>query len=328
MLGIHTARSIHKLDEHAWDSIAADELMLSHRWQRVMEASRQNYRPRYVLVEDADGPLAIAVLQPGDADTQGALWWHRITQRLTLTIAAPFSARASGYAIRCDADTSAGLDAIESAAPKLSRRPLLAVGNVTAADDVDVLCSRGYAAIARPATLHLELVAASYDDYLASLPKRDRQEIRRARRRAEEQDLTLSHGPIAPSAASLYPLLEEVSGRHNAVPPFTPEIFGALSGEMSEDTLLFAAFIGGAPAGFVVCVRTAESLTAILVGLHYDLARPACVYTVLLDEMVRWSLSNGIHHIHAGLGNEDQKRRHGFTPRPRWTCLRTHARIF
>jgi predicted N-acyltransferase len=327
MLGIHTARSIHRLDQQAWDAIAANELLLSHRWQRVMESSRDNYRPRYVLVEDTSGPLAIAVLQAGDDDASGAPWWHRLTQRMTLIIAAPFSARAPGYAIRQDAKPSTALDAIESAAAKLSRRPLLAVGNVSAAE-VDVLCSRGYAAIPRPATLQLDLTAAAYAEYLTRLPKQDRQELRRARRRAEEQGLILSHSLIAPSAASLYPLLEEVSGRHNTRPAFTQDVFAALAREMPSETLSFTAFIGGAPAGFVVCVRSGESLTAILIGLHYLLARPACVYTVLLDEIVQWSLRNGIHHIHAGLGNEVQKRRHGFKSRPRWTCLRGPARIF
>jgi hypothetical protein len=96
---------------------------------------------------------------------------------------------------------------------------------------------------------------------------------------------------------------------------------------MPPETLLFTAFIGSAPAGFVVCVRSGQSLTAILIGLHYVLARPAYAYTVLLDEIVQWSLRNGIRHIHAGLGNRVQKRRHGFTPRPRWTCLRGPARI-
>ena len=52
------ARSIREFGEDEWDAVAAADLVMSHRWHRVMEASRPNYRPRYALVEDRRGESA------------------------------------------------------------------------------------------------------------------------------------------------------------------------------------------------------------------------------------------------------------------------------
>jgi hypothetical protein len=47
-----TARGIEAFEEARWDALAGDEIVLSHRFQSVMEASRRDYRPLYMLVEE------------------------------------------------------------------------------------------------------------------------------------------------------------------------------------------------------------------------------------------------------------------------------------
>jgi predicted N-acyltransferase len=312
--------SIRELDEERWDALAHGELQMSHRWQRVMEASLANYRPRYLLAGDDRGPLLSVVADT--SQTFGRSGWRELLlRRLTLMLGAPFSSRHSGLAMRPDAPA----ECLERVLPALclrERRPLLGVANV----DVAQLAgwrAHGFSARSQPASMLLDLPSASYEAYLASLRARDRHEIRRARRRAAELDVTFDHAPLATARTDLYPLLAEVGTRHTSL-PFTPQLFPSVARELRDEALLFSASIGGQLAAFFLCLQQRQMLLAILAGLRYALAYPASAYFLLLDELVRWSLQHGIRRIHAGLSNEAQKQRHGFTARARWLCFRAY----
>jgi hypothetical protein len=59
-------------------------------------------------------------------------------------------------------------------------------------------------------------------------------------------------------------------------------------------------------------------------GLHYELARPSCLYFVMLDHLIRWGIDQGTRRVYGGMTNEEQKARHGFQPRARWFCVRAY----
>jgi hypothetical protein len=129
--------------------------------------------------------------------------------------------------------------------------------------------------------------------------------------------------PLDGCATELYPLLAEVAQRHGSL-VFSPELFPALARELNDQAVVFAASAKGSTAVFFLCLREGTSLLAIMAGLRYALAYPSSAYFVLLDELVRWSLEHGIKRIYAGLSNEVQKQRHGFSPRARWMCVRAY----
>ena len=84
------AHRIDAFDAARWDSVAGDDVGLSHRWQRVMEAGRRDYHPLYCLVEDGRGPLAAVV--GNRADRFGRRGWREsLLRRLTLVLSAPES---------------------------------------------------------------------------------------------------------------------------------------------------------------------------------------------------------------------------------------------
>ncbi len=328
------ARSIHELDEDRWDALAGDQVVMTHRWQRVMEACRPGYAPRYALLEDRQGPLAAFTADTASTFGRRGLC-EALLRRASVVVGAPMSAMHPGVVRRSGLSLEAALPRLEPALRDLCRhgsRPLLCVGNVTTAD-LPQWQARGFLASAQAAATMLDLSGpsgASYDAYLATLPRRDRHEVGRARRRGADHGVVLTHGPLAgDEGALLYPLLREVFAHHGTAEsamPLTADLFGALARELPGETLLFTGHVGGQLAGFFLCFGRGADLWCAWAGLRYELAYPSSLYFLLIDELVRWSIAHGVRRIHAGLSNERQKARHGFRPRERWFCARATPR--
>src|ERR1044071_5937851 len=81
--------SIHAIDPERWDALAGAEVTMTHRWQRVMEASRVSYQPRYLLAEDRAGP-ATAIVAEASPSLGGAGWRDLLLRHLTLIVSAPY----------------------------------------------------------------------------------------------------------------------------------------------------------------------------------------------------------------------------------------------
>jgi predicted N-acyltransferase len=329
-MAVQIAHSIHHLSEASWDVLAADDLGLTHRWLRVMERCRRNYRPRYLLIEDRRGPLAAAVMDTSAHFGRGG-WRELLMRRTTLVLSAPFSAMSSGVALRQGTTLCEALPALERGLDTLCRqewRPLLCVSNVTDAD-LPSWRARGFIASAQDPGMLLDLAAPSYEAYCAALPSRHRQELRRARHRGEAYAVHINHEPHAEDGDQLYAQLCEVFVRHGTPAhalPFTPDLLDALERELRDELLVLRGYVGGTFAGFILCIKLGQKLWCPMLGMRHDLARPSYLYFLLLDAMIHWGFEHGVQRIYAGLSNERQKERHGFQRQSRWFCYRAAPR--
>jgi predicted N-acyltransferase len=327
-LSVRVAESIHQVDQAAWDSLAQDQVVMSHRWQRVMEDTRSAYRPRYVLAEDADGPLLGIVANTREAFGRTG-WREAALRRLSVVVSAPFSSQHSGWIARRGTTVSDILPLLERGLGQLcwrEQRLVAGVANV-GPSDVDHWRTAGFITRRQPVSMKLDLPTSSYEQYLTGLNSRDLKELRRARRRAAELNVTFTHAPLRAADRHLFPMFAEVCARHAgpaADTPFSPALFSCLERELPGEVMVFSGAVDGQPAGYFLCLVQGQTLLATLTGLRYELAQPSSMYFLLLDEMIRWSLRHGIASIHAGLTNEQQKRRHGFRPRARWFCFRAY----
>lgn len=312
--------SIHLFDAERWDAVAGAEVTMTHRWHRVMEASRVAYQPRYLLAEDRAGPVA-AIAAEASPSLGGSGWRDLLLRHLTLIVSAPYSSRHSGIALRPGVSPEC-VDILLQHLAWHARRPLLGVANLDSSELANWQ-KRRFHARHQPPRMVLDIGSQSYDGYVESLPARARHELRRARRRAAEAEVVVQPIPLQGSAVELYPLLAEVAQRHRSV-VFSPELFPALARELDDRVVVLAATVHGRTAGFFLCLREGTSLLAVMAGLRYAVAYPSSAYFVLLDELVRWSVEHGITRIYAGLSNELQKERHGFSPHSRWLCVRAY----
>jgi predicted N-acyltransferase len=318
------ARSIRDIDEERWDSITGEVLSMTHRWFRVMESSWRFHEPRYLLLEDAQGPCAAVVtdLYVSFKNLGGSGW---LRQRLSLAVRPPFSSMC-GVMVRPNVSLEALMPQIMSAlgqACRQEKRFLITVSNVNLLD-LPSWQQAGFSAISQPSLNLLEL-PSGYDLYLKSLRSKDQSELRRIRKRVTEFDIHFEMGPLANDGGQIYSLLCEVFAHHGTRPkamPFSPQFFVSLEREMPGDVLFLRGFIGKTLAGVSLCLLNGPTLWWPMAGLRYELARPSYLYFLLMDEMIQWSIEHHITKIVGGKTAEREKKRHGFHQEERWLCYR------
>jgi len=319
------ARSIHEFDEALWDAVAGRYMMMTHRWQRALEAGYLRYKPRYLLLQDDRGPLAAIVVNLNYSFGRAG-WRESLLQRITLTVRPPFSAKHCGIALRPDTTLAEAMPHLERALRRLGRqekRLVLSINNVVTSE---LPTWRAHHFFSQKQARVAELVLPpTYDQYRAALPKKSRAELRRMERRGEACAVTFEHGPLAGDGEQFYPLLYAVFSQHGLVGdklPIDATAFAALEREIPDEVVVFKGFVAGELAGVFVCINDKSTLWWWLAGLNYELARQSYVYFMLIDHMIRWGIEQGLQCINGGLANEREKQKQGFTLRPIWVCYR------
>lgn len=297
---------------------------MSYGWLRAMETYWRFYRPRYLFLEDEQGPCAAAVADSyASLKNSGGAGWLR--QRLSLAVRPPFSSMC-GVMVRPGLALEAVMPHLGPGLSRFCRRQgrlLLTVSNVEAAH-LPAWQQAGFVAVPQPAISLIDL-PASYDEYLESLPRKDRQELRRIGKRIPEFDIRFEIGPSAEDGEQFYPLFCEVFASHGVSPqamPFTPQFFPALAKEIPGGVLFLRSYVGNQLAGAIVCLVSDSTLWLPMIGMHYEIARPAYLYFLLQDEAIRWGIQHGIRRIYGGKTNEHEKKGHGYRQEERWLCYR------
>lgn len=321
------ARSIQEMDEAHWDAIAGDGVLMTHRWQRVMEAGWRDYHPCYLLLADNRGPLAIVVTEIGR--TFGYTGWRKwLLKRLTLVLGAPFSSLTCGVMVRSGVEPAVVLPRLTRLLGQICRRErrvLLGVSSISTSD-VAVWRAMNFSILPLQRTAVLDL-PPDYAHYLQALSREERSRLRRLRRRGEACGVTFEHGPLAGDGERIYPLFCEVFSRHGESltdMPFTAEFFSILEREMPGQVQLFRGFVDGELAGVSLNILAGGMLWGPMMGLRYELARPSYLYFLLIDEVIRWSIEHRLRRIYGGLTSEREKQEQGFRLRERWFCCRAH----
>jgi predicted N-acyltransferase len=328
VMRITEARSIREIDEELWDSVTGNVLSMTHRWLRVTETSWRFHEPRYLLLEDDQGPCAVIAT---DAYVSlrdlGFFGWLR--QRLSLAIRPPFSSMC-GVMVRPGMPLNAMVPELDKVLSQLchrERRLLITVSNVSTYE-LPAWQQAGFLAYPQKGVSVLDL-PSTYDLYQQSLNREARQELRRAHRRGAKFDVHFETGPLANDSEQIQSLVCEVFAKHgisyNAI-PFAADFFGQLDREMSGNVQFVRGYAGGELAGLFVCLQNGSTLWAPLAGLRYEIARPSYLYFLLFDEVIRWSIEHGIQKLYMGKTNERQKQRQGFRLEERWLCYRSNFR--
>ena len=318
------ARSIQEIDEQRWDAVTGDVLSMTHRWLRVIESCWRPYEPRYLFLEDDQGPCVAAV-----ADTSasvaglGLAGW--LYQRLSLAVRPTFSSMC-GVMVRPGLSIGSVLPELEPLLTGLCRRErrlLITVSNVDASN-LSGWQQAGFLAARQPGTSVMDL-PATYDQYFGALQRKNRQELRRARRRGADLDARFEFGPLAGDGEQIYSLVCEVFASHGTARkamPFAPQFLAALERELPGEVLFLRGYLGETLAGVCLCLLNGTTFWAPMMGLHYETARSGYLYFLMQDEMVRWSIEHGMRKIFVGKTNERVKQRHGFHQEECWFCYR------
>ncbi|GAA5531483.1 GNAT family N-acetyltransferase [Herpetosiphon gulosus] len=321
--------SIDQLDQSAWDQITTDELAMGSAWQRLMEHGWRNQAPCYVLFEDAAGLAAVMVASTENTfGRQG--WREHVLRRLTIVVSAPYASNHCGISMRSDIRLEQLMPSIQRALAELcwkKRRVLYAISSVWE-HDVPLWQHAGFSISKQPDYSLLHLPFSSDDAYLKSLASKDRAEIRRIRRKAVEFGVICSIGSFeASELATIYELICQVYARYGTTRetmPFGADMLQHLHREYGDDFILFRGYVNGTLEGVFLTIRSGSSLAWPIAGLNYAVSRSTYLYFILMDEMIRWAIGQGIRVISGGLTNEREKRGHGFHVVERWFCFRAY----
>ncbi|MEN0137260.1 MAG: GNAT family N-acetyltransferase [Rhodococcus sp. (in: high G+C Gram-positive bacteria)] len=188
------------------------------------------------------------------------------------------------------------------------------------AGDVDGCASRaGYTAALLGAEGVQDLEGHSWAEYVAGLSKR-----RRSRLRKEVADYTdaglrtvVRWGPTAIDDEVV--ALQVAHRAKYGLPGGEDRVrrdFDAVREELGDSCLMLGAEHDGRLVGFVLYLRTRDSLFARTAGFAPGVR--GCYLTLTYHESARWAVEHGIRRIHYGLAAYEAKIARGCRLRPRW----------
>jgi predicted N-acyltransferase len=158
--------------------------------------------------------------------------------------------------------------------------------------------SNGYARIASMPATRLPLQHTDFNQYLASLGKATRKNLRRKfRKTAQFAPISLEVvSDVTPTIDEIYPLYLQVFARSKLhFEKLTPEYFCRLGRELPERTRFFIWRQNGKAIAFSLCMIHDGTIYDEYLGLDYAVAYDLNLYFYTLRDIISWALAQGLH---------------------------------
>lgn len=342
LLSRHT--TITDIDAPAWDRLAGENVFATHGFLRTVEACcRAPIEPIYFTLHRSGVLIAASVCHivgpsPGiesiDDMVFGRVAGPARAVGLSL-LPALVSGPAIGYGWHLGIDPGldardareSGLTLLDAMEAEAGARGLRVSLPQVLDDEGDLpawLTERRYLRCRNVPVAVLDLPFASFEDYLAHLPRKSRSESRRQTNRNRDSgtviDLTDAVDDIE---GRLQELIDLNSQKHNGLPfALGPGFLGALRRHLGGRARVFVARKSGAITG--VCAMLMQGATAcpIAVGIDAELAAGDYTYfQVTYHAPIAHVIASGMRRIYYGRGLEDVKARRGCRFANTWTYL-------
>jgi len=170
--------------------------------------------------------------------------------------------------------------------------------------------ANGYTRIASMPMTRLSLHYRNFDEYVASLGKATRKNLRRKFRKTAQsapiQCEVLTD--VTPVIDELYPLYLQVHERSKLrFERLTPEYFCRLGREMPERTRFFVWRQEGKAIAFSLCLVHDGTIYDEYLGLDYRVAFDLHLYFYTMRDIITWALAQGLHSYCSSPLNYDPK---------------------
>lgn len=331
--------SIQDLPAAAWDALTGGNFYLSHRWLSIVEHDSQP-PPVYLAAWSSGGALAggLPVYRldqpPGNhlsdpafviSDHAGADGWYPALLAGTRigyasSILADPGMPADGQAGICQAL----LDALACYAADggFASTSLLYLPGPGTAQLAEV---PGWPLVFSSAEAVLPVTWSSFEEYLASLSRHRRANVRSDLRHFSQSRLRTRLVPLGEVAADAAPLAVNVQHKygHQSSPVRQVRFFGDCAGHLGDDALVFGCFDGGRLIGFGLAFRWRDTLYIRSAGFDYDaLPRSGEHFMVMYYEPIRYAIEQGLALVHFGTESFAAKVQRGCSLRPLWSAAR------
>ena len=175
---------------------------------------------------------------------------------------------------------------------------------------LETFSGNGYTRIPSMPLTRLELKYADFDQYLASLGKATRKNLRRKFRDAERAgkiELEIVND-VTPYVDEIYPLYRQVHDRSSLkFETLTPDYFRRLSREMSDRTRFFIWRRSGKIIAFSLCFIHGDTIYDEYLGMDYDVALDLHLYFYTLRDIISWAMAQRLRYYSSTPLNYDPK---------------------
>ena len=312
----------------AWRSAFAEQRKDRRYYEIVEDTIRQQFDYRYFVIEDGQGQARAIqpffVLQqdllqgagPRVSSLVGRVrkWLPRFLTIRTLMIGC---AAGEGH-LDGGTDEQAGwvaarLHEVLKPYARQIRARMIVLKEFPAAyrQALSSFAGNGYTRVPSLPSTRLHLPFRRFDEFLATLSKATRKDLRRKFRDTENSGITLQvvHD-VTPCIHELYPLYLQVYERSNLhFEKLTPQYFCRLGQQMPDKSRFFIWRQQGRAIAFSLCLITGDEIHDEYVGLDYSVALDLHLYFYTLRDILQWAMDNDIKwYCSSGQGYEPKLR--------------------
>ncbi len=299
-----------------------------HRFYEIIEQTlSSDFQYQYLVLEDHAGTVRavqpmffvqqnIAEGVPGRMRSAIDSIRKRFPRFLTLRVLMVGCAAGEGHLGACLADDEEWVaEALHAGLKTYARRSkasLVVLKDFPARyrETLRSFSNNGYARVPSMPMTQLPLPYENFDQYLSSLSKATRKDLRRKFRKTEKAapiELEVVND-ITPYVDEVYPLYLQVHERsHLKFERLTKDYFCSLGQRMPERARFFIWRQLGRAVAFSVCMVYAGTIYDDYLGLDYRVALDLHLYFYTLRDIIKWSLEQGLNCYCSSPLNYDPK---------------------
>jgi predicted N-acyltransferase len=337
---IRTVESIAAIPAAAWDACAGDDNpFVGHAFLKALEDSRSvgartGWMPRHVVVEDGGGALLAAAPMYAKGHSSGEYvfdhGWAQAFERAggryypKLQVAVPFTpVPGPRLLVRPGAAAAEARAALIHGLVEIAKRMGVSSLHITFphADDAQALGEAGLLLRLGVQYHWANKGYGSFEDFLADLSSRKRKAIRKERREALANGLTiraLSGGDIRQRHwDAFFAFYMDTGDRKWGRPYLTRAFFDCIGATMADRVVLMLAEQDGRPVAGALNLQGREALYGRNWGclgefkfLHFE----TCYY-----QAIDYAIAHGLARVEAGAQGEHKIQR-GYLPVPTWSA--------
>jgi predicted N-acyltransferase len=347
---IRVFRSVDEIGRDSMDSLS-DDGFFTYGWFKTLETQQSfDCCPFYLAVYDKDKLVAVA---PCFADLQDhffvdgpriipfakkllslgrkiGLWQDHV-----LLCYSPFCLR-SKVLLGKTREVNLILRLLSKKIDEICKKKGFLFSSFLAVSEFDRLLMKnlrnlGYLRFPGTTTLYLDVKWSSFEDYLKSLKRKTRKNIRREIRKCTGNGVTIEKREISGLSAKLSELLSNHISKYLGTVdnPFDPDFFNKLNIHARDKIKVFIAKKNNEVVGFTLLTQQKVTLDAWMCGFNYDaLTNTDFIYfNLAYYAPIRWAIDEGIKKIYYRTKAEKVKLDRGCKPERTYSFVKCHNRL-
>jgi predicted N-acyltransferase len=309
-LEAHVHRHINEIPKEEWDTLVNHKLFHTYRWMELLEYSlREGISPYYITITRDNDLVGGAVCYPS----------YRLVFKFylqSMVCLCPFSDDIGLYIKSgepAEAIFSLLFSHIEEAARK-ERARIVVINNVDVSPYRTLLQKKAALIKMSPSTC-LDVQWKTFKDYLRSLPRKSKKNIRHTLNQGERRGLRLEHSQDFSDAEFLFRFYEENLRKHgHSYPlPITSQFYTGLGKYVGDFAYILRCYHGSKLLGYWIYFFDGSIASMAISGSEEDDAREYNAYFNICYDAVREMIEKGCSKIYFGPTTYTVKRRIGCT---------------